>query len=189
MSSLPPAAAYGLMEAATVIGSYVWWERRCFEVLGGWTVAFDDPVTKAMVDRHAAHHAWRAAQWWDRLPVLAQIDRTDLVVAPPNTLPAMMVTLGQLTSPLGRLAGAYRVAMPRLATGYRSHLARISAVADGPTIRTLTMVLADIDADWREGEAGLQQAMGTPAETFAAGYTVARLEAILLGASPATTLG
>ncbi|MDQ6783683.1 MAG: hypothetical protein M3063_09625 [Actinomycetota bacterium] len=176
-------APLGLMEVAERIGHYVWFERRGFEILGSWTPAIDDGAVKAMVDRHAQHHAWRAGQWWERLPVLAQIDRDDLVVAPRTAAASMIDTLGRLTAPAGRVAGAYRVGLPRLATTYRRHLARTSPVTDGPTIRTLTMVLADVEADWREGEAELHRVLTTPAEAYAAGYTVARLESILAGAS------
>ena len=174
----------GLMEAAETIGHHVWLERRGFEILGSWTADIADGTIKSMVDRHAQHGAWRAAQGWDRLPVLAQVDRPDLVVAPSAPAAAMVEALRGLTSPVARVAGVYRVALPRLAARYRRHLARTSPVADGPTIRTLTMLLTDVEADWREGEGSLHRLLATPSETYEAGTTVARLEAILVGASP-----
>lgn len=175
-------APLGLMEAAETIGHHAWFERRGFEILGSWTADITDGAVKAMVDRHAQHCAWRAGQWRERLPVLAQVDRDDLVVAPPTSAAAMIEALGRLTAPVGRVAGAYRVAFPRLAARYRRHLSRTSPVADGPTIRTLTMLVADVEADWREGEVALHGLLTTPTETYAAGYTVARLEAIAAGA-------
>jgi hypothetical protein len=175
------------MEAAETIGHHVWFERRGYEILGSWTADIADGAVKAMVDRHAQHCAWRAGQGWERLPVLAQVDRDDLVVAPSTPAAAMVEALGRLRAPVGRVAGAYRVALPRLAARYRRHLGRTSPVADGPTVRTLRMLLADVEVDWREGEASLHGLLATPSETYAAGYTVARLEAILVGASPGTT--
>ncbi len=172
-----------------MIGHHVWSERRGFEVLGSWTASIDDGAVKAMVDRHAQHHAWRAAQWWERLPVLAQIDRYDLVVAPSTPAAAMVEALSRLTSPVGRMAGAYRVALPRLAAAYRRHLSRTSPVTDGPTIRTLTMVLADVEEDWREGEVSLQALLSTPTAAYEAGDIVGRLEVILSGASLRSTDG
>lgn len=181
------ARPFGLMEAAAWLGEMVWWERRSFEVLGGWTTDIDDAATKAMVDRHAQHHSWRAGQLWDRLPVLAQVDRAELVEAPATATASMVGALARTTSPVGRLAGAYRVALPRLAGAYRERLRTASPVSDGPIIRTLEMVVADVEADRREGEDRLHGLLATPAETFAAGYTVARLESILIGASAGVT--
>ncbi|MGI8751673.1 MAG: hypothetical protein ACR2MN_05070 [Acidimicrobiales bacterium] len=169
------------MEAAETTGHHVWFERRGFEILGSWTTELADGAVKAVVDRHAQHCAWRAGQWWERLPVLSQVDRDALVVAPTTPAAALVEAIGHLSAPVERVAGAYRVALPRLAGRYRSHLSRTSPLADGPTIRTLTMLLADVEADWREGEASLHGLLTTPAETYAAGETVARLEAILVG--------
>ncbi len=173
-------APFGLTDTATCIGHYAYLERRGFEILGGWTVEVADPVAKAMVDRHAQHHAWRAGQWWDRLPMVAHLERDALIAPPPTPAVAMVDALGGLASTVGRLAGAYRVALPRLAATYRSHLETASPVADGPIIRTLRMVLADVEADWREGEVALHTSLTTPTETYAAAYAVARLEAILV---------
>lgn len=178
------AEPLGLMEAAETIGHHVWFERRGFEILGSWTTELADSAIKAMVDRHAQHCAWRAGQGWERLPVLAQVDRDDLVAAPSTPAAAMVEALGRLTTPVGRVAGAYRVALPRLAARYRRHLSRTSPVVDGPTIRTLRMLLADVEADWREGEASLHRLLTSSTETYAAGSTVARLEAILVGEPP-----
>ncbi|MDQ2727203.1 MAG: hypothetical protein M3Y91_04915 [Actinomycetota bacterium] len=175
----------GLMEAAETIGHHVWFERRCFEILGSWTAELADGAIKAMVDRHAQHCAWRAGQGWDRLPVLSQVDRDGLVVAPETPAAAMVEALAHLTAPVERVAGAYRVAFPRLADRYRSHLSRTSRLSDGPTIRTMTMLLADLEADWREGEVTLHGLLTSPTETHAAADTVARLETILVDASPA----
>jgi hypothetical protein len=169
------------MAAAETIGHHVWFERRGFEILGSWTPELADGAVKAMVDRHAQHCAWRAGQLWERLPVLAQVDRDELVRAPPTPAVAMVEALGRLTAPVGRVAGAYRVAFPRLAARYRRHLERTSPVSDSPTIRTLEKVLTDVEADWREGEAALECLVTTPNGAYDAGYTVARLEAILAG--------
>jgi hypothetical protein len=175
------------MAAAETIGHHVWFERRGFEILGSWTPELADGAVKAMVDRHAQHCAWRAGQLWERLPVLAHVDRAELVRAPPGPAVAMVEALGRLTAPVGRVAGAYRVALPRLAARYRRHLERSSPLADGPTIRTLEMVVTDVEADRREGEAALECLLTTPDQAYAAGHTVARLEAILV--SPASPGG
>jgi hypothetical protein len=177
----------GLLGTAATLGRLVWCERRGFEILGGWAPAFTDPRLEAALDRHAAHHAWRADQLWDRLPVLAQVDRAALVGAPDGPVAAMAGVLARLDDPVGRLAGAYRVAQPRLASAYRGWLGGANPVSDGPAMRTVAMVLADLEADRAEGEDLLQVALTTSAAAYTAGFTVARLDAVLAGASPGVT--
>lgn len=173
----------GLFDQAAALGHLVWCERRCFELLGGWAPELDDPALAAAADRHAQHHAWRAGQLWDRLPVLAQVDRQDLVNAPAGPAAALAGELARLRTAVGRLAGAYRVAHPRLAAAYRAWQAGANPVSDGPALRTVGQVLADLEADRAEGEDLLQAAIATPSDAYAAGFTVARLEAVLAGRS------
>mgnify|MGYP001222847958 FL=1 len=62
---------------------------------------------------------------------------------------------------LGRLTVLYRRVLPELAARYADHLARTTPVTDGPAIRVLRLVTADIEADTAEGEA-LIEALGGP---------------------------
>lgn len=179
----------GLLEQGAALGRLVWCERRCFELLGGWTPELAEPALKATADRHAQHHAWRAGQLWDRLPVLAQVDRQALVNAPAGPAGALAGALTRLRTPVGRLAGTYRVAQPRLAAAYRGWLAAANPLSDGPAVRTVRQVLADLEADRAEGEDLLQVAIATPSDAYAAGFTVARLEAVIAGAGPGYAAG
>jgi hypothetical protein len=52
---------------------------------------------------------------------------------------------------VARLTAIYRDALPRVAAAYRDHLGLTTPVTDGPTIRALGLVLADLDADTRAG--------------------------------------
>lgn len=187
----PPAFARGagLLAVAEVVGCYHWTERRSFELLGDWTVGITEPAAKAMIDRHAQHHAWRAAQWWDRLPVLAGANRAELASHPPRTVVAAFEVLGTMTETVSRLAGAYRVLLPRLAGAYRTHLSRANPLSEGPVIRTLGMALTDVEADWHEGDVALRGYLDEPRIAYSAAYTVARLEAVLAGAQPGVTMG
>ena len=94
-------------------------EGRLFEILGGWVASTDDVDAKLLLDRHSQHHAWRADQWWDRLPVLADVDRPALVAAPSPGIGAVAEALAALAGDVPRLAGAYRVALPRLVAAYQ----------------------------------------------------------------------
>ncbi|MGH9058392.1 MAG: hypothetical protein ACRDZY_02580, partial [Acidimicrobiales bacterium] len=118
---------------------------------------------------------------WDRLPVLAGVDRDELVRPPAAEAEAMVAALGALEDGVSRLAGAYRVALPRLAAAYLDLRASARAVSEGPARRTLDRVEGDLWADWREGEHRLQRLVGSAATAGVAAGAVAGLEAILAG--------
>lgn len=170
-----------LEEAATLAGGHCWAERRLFEIVGGWVASTPEPAVKLMLDRHAQNHAWRAAQWWDRLPVLADVDRDSLVAAPGAPVAAAMESLRTLDGTVPRLAGAYRVLLPRLFAAYGRHRAAASPVSDGSTLRTLGIVGPDLASDWGEGEVTLQRLLCDEAAVDAAAGAVRRLELLLGG--------
>jgi len=169
-----------LEEASRRAGGHRWTELRLFEILGGWVASTEDVDAKLLFDRHSQHHAWRAEQWWDRLPVLADVDRDALVVAPSPGIGAALDALAGLDATVARLAGAYRVALPRLVAGYHAHRLGVSPVSDGAAIRTLDLLLPDVAADWREGEVLLQSRLTGGADVDAAAAAVATLEGLIV---------
>jgi hypothetical protein len=68
--------ALALFDAAARHGAFHWTERRLYELTGAWAVA---PAVPAEIRLHlfetSGQHAWHAQLWWDRLPVLAGVDR------------------------------------------------------------------------------------------------------------------
>lgn len=169
-----------LGESARLAGTHVWMERRLFEVLGGWVTTTPEPDAKLLLDRHSHHHAWRAGQWEDRLPVLADVDRAAMAATPDPDMAPAVDRLAGLEGTAARLAGVYRFAVPRLWAAYDRHRRLAGPVADGSTLRTLGMVAHDLAADWQEGEAVLQNLLSTPDEVAAAASTVGMLEAVLV---------
>jgi hypothetical protein len=169
-----------LEEAARRAGGHRWVEARLFEILGAWVPSTPDVDAKLLLDRHSQHHAWRAEQWWDRLPVLADVDRDGLVVAPSPQIAVFADALAALQGTVPRLAGAYRVALPRLAGAYQAHRFRANPASDQAAIRTLDLVFPDVVADWRDGEVLLQQLLTKEAEVSDAADTVRRLEWLLI---------
>jgi hypothetical protein len=148
-----------LQEGAARAGGHCWVERRLFEVLGAWGASVGGAQVKILLDRHSQHAAWRAGQWWERLPVVAGIDRQALMAPPPGWEALLGAAGSHLPAPDGDaalLAVAYRVALPRLLTRYRAHQAAATPVADGPVLRTLVQATGDAAADWEEGEAAVQ---------------------------------
>ncbi len=169
-----------LDEASRLAGGHLWAESRLFEILGSWIASTEEPETKLLFDRHSQHHAWRAQQWWDRLPVLADVDRHRLVVPPTERAAAAADALAGLQGTMARLAGVYRAALPRLFAAYHRHRSRADPTGDASAIRTLDLLLPDVAADWREGEVLLQGLLHEPSELEAASGAVARIEGMLL---------
>ncbi|MBO0692464.1 MAG: hypothetical protein J2P58_06175 [Acidimicrobiaceae bacterium] len=180
-----------LHESAARLGAFCWIERRLFEVLGGSLGVLSQPDAKVLVDRHATHAAWRGQQWWERLPVLAQVDREELLspetpgvgalygaLCPPRS--AEEAGSGERLSPVGFLAGIYRVALPRLGASYATYRALTSPVSDAPARRTLSQVEADLEVDRAEGESFVHSLLDCEAAIDEAAAAVARLERLLL---------
>jgi hypothetical protein len=148
-------------------------ELQVFETAGGWVGATSEPRAKLALDRHSAHAAWRAEQWRERLPVLAGVDHPSLIQPPGEAWGRCFSQLATLPGTVARLAALYRVVLPRLALRYRAHLASASVVAEAPTRRTLSMVLADVAGDRDEGDDALTVLLSErSAVEAAAGATV-----------------
>lgn len=167
-------------------GAHCWAEMRLFEVLGAWVPTTAVPEAKLLFDRHSHHHAWRASQWQDRLPALDDVDVPSLIAAPPGPLGEALDRLAAFSTPVSRMAGTYRAALPRLWTGYERHRAEADALADGATLRALAIVAADVRRDWQEGEAALQSLIEGRDDALEAAEAVRAVEELLAaGTGPA----
>ncbi len=173
-----------LEESAAIAGGLCWVERGLFQRLGAAVAPSSTAQVKVLLDRHSQHAAWRAEQWWDRLPVLTGVERDDLVKPPARWAAALEKPAGSDDPPASdvtRLAVAYRVLLPRLAVAYDHHIERVSPVAEGPVRRTLGQVIVDVRADWAEGEARLQKLIDDAETTDAAAAAVASVERLFVG--------
>jgi hypothetical protein len=130
------------------IGRHAWAEMRMFEVLGGWSGTVAEPRTRALLAETSRHHAWHAELWHDLLPDLPHLPAADLV-APDEPTAAIVTALEAVdgTDARATLAAVHEGALPHLADRYAEHLERTTPVTDGPTIRALRLVLADIEGD------------------------------------------
>jgi hypothetical protein len=120
--------------------------------------------------------------WEERLPVVASIDREELV-GPHD--PRLERFVSEVTAPehptetLECLVGVYRSLLPRLAVMYDRHRRSANPASDEPTIRTLTLCLRDLHEDWLEGESLVEQLIATPDDAKRAADRQARVEALL----------
>lgn len=172
-----------LQQAAAVAGGHCWSERQLFELLGSWSKAVSEPAAVTALDRHSQHAAWRADQWWDRLPRLAGVERDLLVVAPGGVEAA--TSAGEAAASgagVGLLALAYRVLVAGLATRYHRHRALTAPAADGPVRRLLSISAGDLGRDWVEGEAVLHAMLSDRDSARRAGEVVVAAEMAAAGA-------
>ncbi len=195
-----PALALG--RTAELVGEYRWIESALFRLLGTWVA--DMPVAGVQVhlDAQSMRHAWHAELFGDRLPVLAGADPDGLTrpspvtaalfgalegivpaaVGPGATWPAADLEPVPRPGALPRLAGLYRVVLPRLVTTYTRHLAVVAPVADGPLRRALRLVVRDEVEDWMAGERLVQRLVTRPHDVTAVYEFQQRLESVAVGA-------
>jgi hypothetical protein len=161
-------------------GSYVWAERRLFEVLGAWSGDTDDPAARPMLAANAAHHAWRATVLADRLPRARGLDVGGWVGAPNEAVAEALAVMARPgpSETTARLVGVYRVVVPALVEAFGRHLDLLTEIADAPSIRWLWLVLADELDDLGRGEALLA---GRDVATPAVGAHRERLAGLLTG--------
>lgn len=157
-----------------------------FSLVGSWVASTPEAEAKLLFDRHSLHHSWRAKQWNDRLPVLADVDHTELVEAEGAALVRAFDFAEELGSTLARLVCTYRVLLPRLAVAYERHRLVADEVSDSSVRRTLALVGRDVRDDWLEGETVLQGFLDagtavTQGEAVRAADAATSLEALLVG--------
>jgi len=201
---MPPETPFGfglgrpalpLQESARRVGGYCWAETRLFEALGAWVATVPELEVKALLATHARQHAWHAGLWFEQLPTAGKMT-PERLNGPANeglaALAAAVVEPEGTGQTIERLAGAYRVFLPRMITAYSDHLAAASAVADGPVIRALRLVVRDEVEAWAAGEGVLQSLLLTEEQVHSAALHQARLEWLIAragGVSAVDTAG
>ncbi len=201
---MPSGAALplGLGATAALVGEYRWIEQPLSEWGGGGAGHIPLPGVQVHLDAQAMRHAWHAELWADRLPVMAGAEPDRLTVPSPATA-ALFGTLMGVAVPtevpgstwpaaddssldrpgaLPRLAGLYRVVLPRLVVTYERHLQATSPATDAPVIRALSLVLNDEREDWRAGERLVQRLVTRPHDVAAVYEYQQRLESVVVGA-------
>jgi hypothetical protein len=159
---------------AAQLGAWCWLERRLFEVVGGWVATTPEPEVKVHLATACHHHAWRAEQLERLLPNAYAGPRAELVAAPDDGV--VVDRLATFEGSVERLAGLYRVVVPRALSSYRWHLERCNPATDGPSIRTVRIIATDVRDDWALGEALLQSRLGGINDVDRAAHAAAKLE-------------
>jgi hypothetical protein len=152
-----PPVAETLEQSARRVGRHAWVEMRLFEILGRWSGTVSQPRAQALFGSHSHHHAWHAELWNGLLPAVPHLAVPELVA--PDEADAVLIAGLDALDEAGtddadsRLRAVYREALPHLVRAYSGHLDLTTPVTDGPTIRVLRLVLADLDRDRAAGDA------------------------------------
>ncbi len=195
---MTPDAPSTLEASALRMGRYRWIEVCLFEALGGWVAGVPELDAKALLATHSRHHGWHAELWHDLLPALPGTDGGSSGAGTPTVdwasppggpgdeqLAAFAAALTEPRAPeltVEKLVGVYRVALPHTIAAYTRHLRAASPVTDGPTIRTLRLVLSDELDHWRDGEILVQSLVVGPGLLDRAAAHQVRLEKLLVAA-------
>jgi hypothetical protein len=175
-------AGLSVAEWAYRLGHYTWLEERTFAVLGGWVRTEADHEVKLHLAEHCHHHAWHAQVWRDHLPALGDATPESFVRPRSDATAAALEALAASATTLERLVAVARVLLPRKVAAYEWHLARASAVSEGPTRRWLSHVLLDERDQWAAAEALLQTRLRSADDVRTAAGHQAQLEALLVEA-------
>lgn len=165
-------------------GSAQWLDARLFEILGGWVASVPEPEVKITFATHAAHHGWHASLWVSRLPTLHEVDPASWARPASARVEEAVEVIAGATGTLERLVGVHRVLLPRLSAAHTEHLEAASPMADGPTSRTLRLVLSDEAPDQLVGERLLQRLIVSRADASRAAAHQAAVEGLLVEAGP-----
>jgi hypothetical protein len=201
-----PYAAVGtslpLDTTAALVGGYRWIESALHAVVGAWVPDLPLAAVQVHLDAQSVRHAWHAELFADRLPVRAGAD-PDALTVPPPAAAALFAVLEGVETPrsgpgsswppadrppaarpaaLPRLAGLYRIVLPRLVTTYTRHLRATAEVADAPLRRALRLVLRDEVEDWLAGERLVQRLMTRPHDVAAVYGFQEHLESVAVAA-------
>ncbi len=191
-----------LGRTAALVGEYRWIEAALHRLLGAWVADMPVAAVQVHLDAQGMRHAWHAELFADRLPVLAGVDPDGLTRPSPATAALLAAAEGiepvaegpgstwpeAGTGPaarpgaLPRLAGLYRVVLPRLVTTYTRHLRVVAPVADGPLRRALRLVVRDEVEDWLAGERLVQRLVTRPHDVTAVHAFQQHLEAVAVTA-------
>jgi O-succinylbenzoate synthase len=141
---LPPSPPQELTMAR--LGNLRWMELRAFEILGSWVNSTPEPdiaVAFAAASRHAAA---RASVLAGRLPREGHLRLA--VVTQPRTdeLAGVLDALSGQTETTARV-GVAQALLAAIAEALDGLVPTLSPVADGPSLRALPLVRADLDVD------------------------------------------
>jgi hypothetical protein len=132
--SAQPGGQVGIIELGAICADMRARNIDLFEQLGGWVVDTTDHELQRLFALASHLHAWHAELWAQRAPAIPPVELDTSVAHPPPTAVA----------PADR-AAVYGAVLDRLLVDLRRLRDRLDELLDPSTIRTITLVIADLD--------------------------------------------
>ncbi len=139
-----PVAGADIASAAARVGHQVWLSSRLFEITGRWSRQAREPSLVIGFASVSTRFAWQAAEWRRRLPRLREVDEASLIRPPAARTATALDELAATVTDERPAILADLVA--RLRGYYDSIAADSSPLRDGPVLRTLARIQADLQA-------------------------------------------
>ncbi len=119
-----------------------------FEACGRWTTDTPDGTAARLWASIAQHHAWHAALWAERLPMLPGLDLDDATGhAHRRSVTDIASALGEAVTTIDRLDVIGTTVLPNHAADLDATATATDPDLDAPTHRVLTLVLADVRSE------------------------------------------
>ncbi|QGG96529.1 hypothetical protein [Actinomarinicola tropica] len=147
---MPTPPPLTLHELAARAGGAAWVSARLFELVGGWCTTTPEAHVVGRLAAQSHRHAWHAELWSARIPEATILDRATVERAPSAEVADLLDRCRDLPGTPERLAVLGEVLLPGLLDAHVAHRARASTVCDGATLRTLGLVVADLEGDLSE---------------------------------------
>jgi hypothetical protein len=151
-------------QAGRRVGGHAWVAARLFEMTGRWSTSVDDPRARAWLGAASRRYGWHAELWHGLLPAVPHL-AVDELVSPPDVLAPLLAELDGLDGLAGaedadragsdapvdgrtaRLADLTDRVLEAAIDELEQHRDVTTPISDGPTLRVLSLVLADMPAD------------------------------------------
>lgn len=128
-----PGEPLGIIELGAICADMRARNIDLFEQLGAWVVDTPDRELQRLFALASHLHAWHAELWAQRAPAIPPVELDTSVAHPPSVV-----------APADR-AAVYGEALDRLLTDLGRLRARVDELLDPSTLRTITLVTADLD--------------------------------------------
>ena len=176
-----PRAWRGIDELAGLVGAYCWVENRIFEVSGAWATDGSDahegglaPALRVWCAGVSRRHGVLAAQWAERLPVRAGVDRAALMRAPAGPLAGALGAMAATPDARVGVETLVQSVFPRLRAVYGLHRRTASPVSEGSVLEVLATAQQELAAEISSGRALLRESPEASTRDAALGPDVER---------------
>jgi len=141
-----------LFESNDLLGRYRYVELAAFATIGARVTSSTAPDVARFLAAASLAHGWRARTVEALLPVSVGLPGTDALTRSPSPrIDAVLAVVVEPEPDTAVVDGLVRGLYPAMAAAYRERISVGSPVADGPVVRALGRIVADLDVVTAEG--------------------------------------